>query len=172
MSDRKSGVKVENERRSFLRAGGLGALALLFGALFERKGNAAEVQYNRADLMAVNRKLRSSAAERRAFYANPQAYLKRYNIKVPNHMIPSRQQVEAALAKQPGKVMTAVASQDEAVVLLIPSAASIATGKSPAGNPATGVRIQSRDIRIDPATLTSGKSPARLRKRAPIKQVS
>lgn len=99
-----------HERRGFLRAGGLGMLAVALSGLFSREGVAAEVQFNRADLVSMNKKLRESASERQAFYANPQAYMERHGVRLAKDMIPSRTEVEAALKAKPGSAMRAITS--------------------------------------------------------------
>jgi hypothetical protein len=91
-----------NERRAFLRTGGLGALALVISSLTGSQGEAEDVKYKRSDLDRVNKKLRRSARERKAFYANPQAYLKRHGVNLPKEMIPSRKEIEEALRAKPG----------------------------------------------------------------------
>jgi len=112
--DKKSKDKPEiNERRTFLRVGGLGALALLMNSLQGREGEAADIRYNKKDLARVNKKLKSSARERQAFYANPQKYLKKHGIRVSNDMIPSQHEVENALKAKPGKVASALGGEGE-----------------------------------------------------------
>ncbi len=112
--DKSSKDKPEiNERRTFLRAGGLGALALLMNSLQTSEGEAADVKYNKKDLARVNKKLKTSARERKAFYANPQKYLRKNGIRVSNDMIPSRNEVQNALKAKSGKVASALGGEGE-----------------------------------------------------------
>lgn len=85
------------EQGKLLRAIGTGAIAVGLTGLLCTAGAAADAAYNRADLARVNELLRSSAGEREAFYANPQAYLERHGIRLPKEGIPSRSELEAAL---------------------------------------------------------------------------
>jgi hypothetical protein len=86
-----------NERRQFLRALGIGAMAMGVERLLCKKSMAADVQYNKADLERVNEILRNSDSEREAFYAEPQGYLKRHGIILPKEMIPTRKELEESL---------------------------------------------------------------------------
>jgi hypothetical protein len=140
MGEHKSGKDVTNERRTFLRTGGLGALAVAMGALAGREGRAADVQYNKEDMARVNKKLRSSARERKAFNADPQGYLKRHGVNVPKEMIPSKREVEEALTAKPGTVIGNGKATAGMILLTIVVAQPDSAAKPPARTPAKRMR--------------------------------
>lgn len=108
MSQKRSEKNIKHERRLFLRSSGVGTLAFILAGISGGKSEASEVRYNKANLIAVNKKLINSSAERQAFFKDPHGYLKRHNITVTDDMIPSRQQLETAV-RNPQQAQAAMA---------------------------------------------------------------